>query len=693
MGKRSKNSEERRKKFKSDADSLLSGFGNVEDVDELGEDWDNEEQSYELKPRNVDDQVIESLPIKIGNKIERQQREVTKEKEEEPQPEAKEENEAEKKIAKEEDEADKFDDTLNPKERLVKMKEEIANLASKLMEDPEENINCLTRLRKMSMSRNFVLSQLSIISLIPVFKNLSPSYKIRALTDAEKRTKVSKEVAKLRIFEQSLIYNYKIFIDHLGKLSKVTRSNSENNKKITNEQVKLGEISIKSCCDLMLSSLRFFNCRNDLLTIIIKRLNKKPKDIKDFEIFIKCIRVLETLLTEDKEHGEISNDLVMILCKVIKDKKFRVDESVLNVFLSLSLLDDYNPNDETRPKEKLKKKDRVHLSKKQRKARKELKEIEEEMEKAKQSITAEEREKFQSNVLKTLLKLYLETLKAGSESINTGEKNDASMLLASVLEGLSKFGRMANFDLLGDFLEILREIMGDIIDNHSLNNEEIDDEIYEGGLYDSKQLRMILLCIVTSFQLILNHSTMGRLPISIDLSKFISSLYLVLSDLSLDSDLEFSHKTLRLLDPLSQDNYLEKPSVNVSTKAELLLNCLDSIFFKSRNGSNSRAIAFIKRLYILMLQTPEKTSLATLKFIGKLVNKYGESTKGLWNSEERINGEGNYSLGIEYIKDVELERSNADASTLWENVLLDKHYNPMVRDNSRSLMKLSKDRK
>lgn len=94
---------------------------------------------------------------------------------------------------------------------------------------------------------------------------------------------------------------------------------------------------------------------------------------------------------------------------------------------------------------------------------------------------------------------------------------------------------------------------------------------------------------------------------------------------------------------------------------------------------------------MLTLQTPEKTSLATLKFVGKLVSRYDEGIKGLWNTEERISGEGNYVLGIERLnKDVDIERSNSGAATLWENVLLDKHYANLVKDGSRSLMKNSK---
>lgn len=697
MGKRRQNkeSESKRKRLKQQQDAQLSTglFSNNNEPEEIEKrNWDNEEQDYELKPRSQknDNKVVEGLPIKMADgRIERVVREVIEE-DTQPEEELVEEPVVESKAEKEEDsEEENEDENLSPQERLNNIKEEIADLASKLIEDPEENILCLTRLRKMSESRNMVTCQLATMALIPVFKSLAPTYKIRPLSDSEKREKVSKEVARMRQFEQSLVNNYSSYIDNLANLAKVSLLNSQNNKKITPEQVKKGQLAAKAACELCLSSLRHFNYRSELISIVARRLNRKPNNSEDLEIFTKSLRVLETLLKDDEENGDISFDLVRILCHSIRDKKFRVDESVINIFLSLSLLEDYDPNNNKNDdqKQKLKKKDRVHLSKKERKARKERKEIEEEMRKAEQSITIEEREKYQSQVLKMLLTLYLEILKAGSHTSAT-PNNNATELMASVLEGLARFGQMANFDLLGDFLEVLREIMTDIMDEHSFANET-DFGDY-GGMYDGKQIRTILLCIATSFTLVTNHSSTGKLPMAIDLSKFVSCLHNILCDMAIDCDLEFSHKSLRLADPL-EATISEKPSVNVSTKSELLLRCLDFVFFRSKNGTLPRATTFVKRLYLSILQTPEKTSLASLKFIGKLMSRYGDGLKGLWNTEERISGEGTYVLGIERSdREVELERSNSNAATLWENVLLDKHYCPMIKDGSRSLMKNSR---
>lgn len=330
-----------------------------------------------------------------------------------------------------------------------------------------------------------------------------------------------------------------------------------------------------------------------------------------------------------------------------------IDESTLNILLSLDVLQDFDPNTkvEEATKVKVKKKDRAHLSKKQRKARKELKQVEEEMRRAEQTVFAEEREKNQAEILKLTLSLYLNIL-----------KSNVPKLVGSVLEGLSKFGHMANFDLLGDFLEVMREIIA----SSDLNN------------LSPTEVRKVLLCIVTAFSLVSSHN---RSKVSIDLTSFVDALYAVLPNLSLDAEIEYSHKTLRLADPLNSE--FVKPSVNVSTKAELLLRALDHVFFRSKSGSKIRAAAFTKRLYIVLLNTPDKTSIAILKFLDKLMSKFPE-IGGLYTTEDRI-GNGTFQLEAETPT-----RSNAEAATIWENAIMLRHYSPLVVKGTKAMLEKSR---
>ncbi|CCH46813.1 Nucleolar complex protein 3 [Wickerhamomyces ciferrii] len=652
MGKKraSRFVEEQRKKKKQEQDSLLSvGIANLANNANHNVNDSDEEQDYELKPRSLNEKIEDygALPIKRGGKIERVVKIAEEDKDDEDdeseseseEDKEEEENNQEEIQKQQEQEEEEEPDT---EEKILALKEEIAEIVGKLMEEPEENINMLTRLLRMAQSKNPNTSRFSLLALVPAFKSIIPGYRIRPLSDHEKAEKVSRDIQKLRNFEQTLIINYKNYIDLLSELAK----NAKND-------FKMAQFAVKAACELS-SSFSDFNYRSDILLIVIRRICKPSP--KNDPIFPNCIKTLEVLLNED-DAGDISFDIIRLLTKTLRSRKFKVDESVINIFLSANILNDYDPNaseEEKAEKLKLKKKDRVHLSKKERKARKERKEIEEEMRKAEQAVSAQEREKFQAEILKLLLKLYLDVLRENSQK-----------LIAPVLEGLARIGHMANFDLLGDFLEVIREIIRDI----QTNDEGIGHD----------ESRHILLAIVTAFALVSNHS---QYKVQVDLSSFVDSLYSVLYQVSFDADIEFSHKTLRLADPLSND--FKKPSVNVSTKIELLLRALENVFFKSKNGSKIRALAFSKRLTMILLNTPEKSSIAIIKFLEKLMARFSE-IGGMFSTEDRI-ANGRFSMETDI-----LTRSNPEAATIYEVLLLEKHYCPIVSKGAKSLLSRSKE--
>lgn len=540
---------------------------------------------------------------------------------------------------------------LTPEEKIIKTKEDIAEMAEELIQNPEENILQLSRLRRMANSKNPLTSKLAILAMVPVFKSIAPSYHIRPLTEVEKKEKVTKEVAKLRFFEQHLVLNYKHYIDLLSQKA----SKFSTQPKVTATDAELGIIATNAACELG-SALRFFNFRKEIFKLLTRRVMKRPQNEFEFKIYKKCITTLDDLLIEDASHGDISKELVILLSKSIRRRDFNIDESIINIFLSLTILNDYSPNlrDQDDDTPKLKKKDRVHLSKKERKNLKERKLIDKEMRDAEQAVTAEQREKNQAQILKMLLTFYLEVLKARP-----------AKLMAAVLESLSKFGHMVNIDLMGDFLQVLREIIEELLQNKDLNSSEV---------------RQVLLCIITSFSLVAN---LPPKKVGVDLNKFVDYLYSLLPNLALDTEIEFSHKTLRLVDPLSTTELNLKPSVNVSTKAELLLRCLNAIFFNSKSGSSKRALAFTKRLYLSSLHLPEKSTLAIIKFLDKLVGRY-DDIKTLYSTEDRVQN-GVYSAEID-----ETERANTEVAVLWENVLLDKHFCNNVAMGSRHLFKNAK---
>ncbi|PVH22586.1 hypothetical protein CXQ85_005158 [Candidozyma haemuli] len=570
---------------------------------------------------------------------------------------------------------------LDPRQKLLAFKENIAKHATQLQENPEENRSSLSILCQYADSGENAQSLLAIAALLPVFKSLAPSYRIRPLSDAEKREKVSREVANLRDFEENFLRNYRSFLTRLGILAKGSPGT---------ESSRMGPLlaatSITAVCELCMSSLRHFNFNTDLFSIPIRLLGRKPKDSETLRQYTQCIRTIETLLREDGHQGAISLEIVRILCSKIRKSRFRVDESVLNIFLSIAVLDNANPflnRKSQNAEQRQSRKQRIHLSKKEKKARKDAKEIEEEMRKAEQAVTAKERENFQGQILRDVFKIYLEILRS-----SLLDSNDSRHLVASVLEGLSKFGPMANLDLVGDFLEVLKELMKMIVSEHALGRHSSSST---KGIYHPDDVRKLLLCVATSFALISNHTESGKLPFSVDLSQFVETLYVILTDVSLDADLELSHRSLRLNDPLGEEVAEDRPAVNVSTRAELLIKCLDFVFFRSKNGSKERVMLFLKRIYMMSLHTPEKTTNASLKFVSKLMHRYGDFLSTLWSSEEKVVEDSIYYMGFEHeFADVNMENSSVNGAVLWENVLLESHYCQSHRESSRSLSKLSK---
>eukprot|EP00177_Eucheuma_denticulatum_P004408 GFKZ01008002.1.p1 GENE.GFKZ01008002.1~~GFKZ01008002.1.p1 ORF type:complete len:764 (-),score=112.44 GFKZ01008002.1:1965-4256(-) len=105
-------------------------------------------------------------------------------------------------------------------ESLEVFKERVASMASKVIASPEENIALLRELRRMARLEKGRKAALVILTESQLYKDICPSYRIRGITDKEAETKVSKEVAKLRNYEQALSTAHRAFIGACIGLSK-----------------------------------------------------------------------------------------------------------------------------------------------------------------------------------------------------------------------------------------------------------------------------------------------------------------------------------------------------------------------------------------------------------------------------------------------------------------------------------------
>lgn len=629
----------------------------------------DDEFDYENQPRSfkVDDDEVERLPVKINGQIQRvvekpksrlsdekDEDEDEDEDEEEDDQGSDDESVEEDESSSSDEEEKQVDETSRMVERqLIQTKERIADVAEQLNEDPEENIGLLKGLREMIQTeKSRRVRQLVLIAMIPVFKGLIPGYRIRPLTEAEQREKVSKEVKKLRNFEQSLIANYKAYVNSLRSLSRKWRNNNP-------YDAALGASALAAACELI-EMAPHFNFRDDLIQIVVERVGSRKVD----ETFNRCIACIKSVFRLDEE-GHVSFAVVRLLAKMFKARKYNMDEAVLNTLLELRLLTelqskaDLEKVEKEKPTEVIKKKDRVALSKKQRKMRKEQKAIDEEMRKAETAVSAEERERIQGETLKIVFILYFKILKERSPS-----------LMSAALEGLAKFAHLINADFFGDLLEVLRELVNE-------RQKRLVNGEYE---FRESATREALLCIVTAFALLDGQA--GE-SMNLDLSFFVNHFYSSLYAVALNPDVELSHKTLRLDDPL-EEGVAKRPAVNIATEMEMVVRIFEAIFLRRRNTSKLRAEAFSKRLTTGSLHLPEKSSIASLKILHRMITKFN-GVKSLFTTEDRV------ANGVYHPEADVPEHSNPEAATIWETALLGKHYSPKVSQAAQAVLRSSKD--
>ncbi|KAL5322206.1 hypothetical protein ACEPPN_010176 [Leptodophora sp. 'Broadleaf-Isolate-01'] len=623
----------------------------------------NLEQDYETRPRKgkKKDQESTRLPIKTSDGL-IQELEVTEE--------VKDVESDMEWLGAEESEEEPVEQkpAVPMRQQILEAQEEMARIALMVtQEDPEEHVGSFKALAQFGQSHNTTIKKLALRVQLAVYKDVIPGYRIRPLSEEDMETKVSKEVRKLRAYEQALVGGYQGYIRELSKLSQSGRSGRSGSSK--DGGLSLGSVAISCACTLLVE-VPHFNFRGDLLKILVKKLSTRMMD----EDFVKCRETIETLFKND-EDGTPSLDAVSILTRMMKERSYRVDESVLNTFLHLRLLTEFSwrasTNHIDKPENKFERKmkeKRVFRTKKERKLMKERKVVEKEMEQADATVSHEDRDRMQSETLKLVFVTYLRILKMRSPH-----------LMGAVLEGLARYAHLINQDLFGDLLEALKDLIG-----HAETGDDVEEDS-EDIETERNLTREALLCIITAFALLEGQdAAKAQATLSLDLSFFITHLYRTLHALSLNPDIELSAKSLHLPDPNMPTWTHSENKVNIQTTTVLLLRSLSSILtpaLAARAVPPLRIAAFTKQLATTSLHLPEKSCIAMTTFLGRVTKTQEKKVASLWNTEER-RGDGVFDALTG-----EVEGSNPYAATIWEGELLRKHFSPSVRDGVKVMEK------
>ncbi|KAL9001565.1 MAG: hypothetical protein Q9169_000140 [Polycauliona sp. 2 TL-2023] len=564
------------------------------------------------------------------------------------------------------------------RQQIIEAKEGLARIGTLLGEDPEEHVGGFRKIAEIGASSNAVVKKLALATQLAVYKDVIPGYRIRPIAELDSSEKVSKEVRKLRSFEQALVTNYQNYIKEFANCAKASGDTS------SKDGASIATVAISCACTLLLA-VPHFNFRSELIKILVDKLSTRNRDGD----FVKCLETLEKLFREDDD-GNPSLDGVTQLSKVIKARDYRIDESVLNTFLHLRLLSEFssrgsqNRIDKSESTDATKVKFRKEFrTKKYRKILKERKAVEKEFKEADAIVSHEERDRLQAETLKIVFVTYFRILKARVPN-----------LTGAVLEGLAKYAHLINQDFFGDLLETLKDLISSVsFEEDALGRagNEAPDAV-EKSTSHQDPFRAALLCTTTAFTLLEGQdAARSASALHLDLSFFTTHLYKTLHSFAMNPDVELSSKSLRLPDPHDPMSS-QAPSrpittnnrVNLKTPSVLLLRALSSILLP-RSVPPLRVAAFVKQLYICSLQLPEKSAQAMLGLLHQIVKVHGRKVAALWNTEER-KGDGVFDA-----LRGDVEGSNPFASTVWEGELLGCHYVPAVREGLKGIERLLRD--
>jgi len=339
------------------------------------------------------------------------------------------------------------------------------------------------------------IASLAIMSLLAIFKDILPSYRIRQQTDIERENKMSKETKALWDYERALLTHYQQYLQVLEK-------SWERGEPQGAAPSRLAITSILSLCELLKCAYHF-NFRSNILVIVVRQMNNRHCD----QVSNACCQAVEFVFEKDSQ-GEVSMETARLVAKLVKEYRGALRPGVVRSFIKLPL--------------------RVHVDEaqaaklaaaanaKKRRKDKELAEIESEIQEGSGTVDKIILARCQSETLQSIILTYFRILK----STDTKTRH---LLLPVALEGLAKFSHLINIDTVIDLLGVLKELLVEV---------------------DNLPLEASLNCVLTAFQTL---EGPGR-EMQIDQKEYITPLYSQISRVGTEENsLKITQLLLRCL--------------------------------------------------------------------------------------------------------------------------------------------------
>lgn len=526
---------------------------------------------------------------------------------------------------------DEVRNDMTAEEVNQKKKFRLAELGTALLTDPELNIKSLKEMLEISKDGDRDIAVLALQSLLAVFRDIIPGYRIRLPTEKEQDMKVSKAVKKMRFYESTLLSAYKAYIQKLLAVEK---------------QAVYKRVAVRCIC-ILLEAVPHFNFRENLLGAVIRNISSED----DISRKLCCATVKSLFTNEGKHGGEVTVEAVQMIADLVKASDCQLHPDSIEVFMSLTFDDDLGRREAQDAKNKFKSKNakRKNLKEQKESAANEKKRTRKEMmSKTREEVTTElkaaslatdvtERRRMQTDVLSAIFETYFRVLKHAikprSEAGSSSQPAGSYPLLTPCLNGIGKFCQLIDLDFMSDLMNYLRKLA------RSGNSSDGSSKDVSACLTVSERLQ----CCIVAFRVMRNNLD----ALNVDLQDFFVQLYNLLIEYRPGRD-----------------------------KGEILAEALKIMLCDDRQHDMQRAAAFIKRLATFSLCSGPAESLAALVTLKHLLQKNVKCRNLLENDAGGGSVSGAIAKYQPYATDPNL--SGALASVLWELNLLSKHYHPAV---------------
>ncbi|XP_054814559.1 nucleolar complex-associated protein 3 [Prosopis cineraria] len=525
---------------------------------------------------------------------------------------------------------------LTAEEAFENKKLKLAELGNALLTDPESNIKFLKEMIQISRENDQSIVKLGLLSLLAVFKDIIPGYRIRLPTEKELEMKVSKTVRKTRYYESTLLSAYKAYLQRLMDLA---------------HQPLFQNVAVRCICTL-LDANPHFNFREILLDTVVRNISSTNDAIRKL-----CCSTIKSLFANEGKHGgEATVEAVRLIADLVKAHNCQLHPESIEVFLSLSFDEDLRKSkktdDDRNVKNKKNKKRNMDASNQlqqneRKKSRQELmsrmkEEVEADYKAASFTPDVMEQRQMQSETLSAVFEAYFRVLKHTMESTvirpeaNSGTSSDAVVshpLLAPCLKGLGKFSHLIDLDFMDDLMIHLKKLA-----SGSSNSSNTSEKVPK-CLTVSERLQ----CCIVAFKVMRNNLD----ALNVDLQDFFVHLYNLL--------LEY------------------KPGRD---QGVVLAEALKIMLCEDKQHDMQKTAAFIKRLTAISLCFGSPESMAALVTVKHLLQKNVKCRNLLENDTGGGSIAGMIPKYQPNSRDPSL--SGALASVLWDLNLLSKHYHPAI---------------